>query len=215
MDYLRESVYSLLRDLYIYSREKYDVYFAQPTDFKIVPRSLSLLELNKKDTRVTKHDITVEIKDKYVVKDIHDFISKSQVPIAPAENEYFLVVEYTVGENSYKYLRPIDPAQPVDDSKQVFPVYTSEEIAKFNQESVANGVLLSSVNDTIDITDELHKHSGPKGNFYTDLDDHSSGFKLDWIPLLEDVPSDVKPTNVEILTYHGKNYVFNNVIQFN
>lgn len=210
MDTLREKFYSLMKDIYVYSREQYDSFFAKSDDFKIVPRSLSLVQLNKNDKNVTKHDITVEIKDRYIVQDIHNFISKSQIDIKPDENEYFLVVEYSIGENVYKYLRPIDTKQVTD--KVVFPVYSSDEISNFNKESVANGILLSSVNSTIDITDELHMHSGPKGNFYSDIADHDAGFKLEWIPLLENVPTDIElnNVNVEILTYHGKTYVFNN-----
>lgn len=209
MDFLREKIYTLLRDLYVYSRKQYDSLFSTPTNFTIVPRSLSLVQLSKNDKIITKYDITVEIKDRYIVKDIQNFINKSQIDVQPEENEYFLVIEYTIGENIYKYLRPIDLTTSLDET-HVFPMYSSDEIIKFNNESVANGVLLSSVNDIYDITDELHKHSGPKGNFYSDINDHDSGFKLEWIPLLENVPTNIEPANVEILTYHGKTYVFNN-----
>lgn len=211
MDTLREKFYCLMKDVYVYSREQYDSFFAKSTDFKIIPRSLLLVQLNKNDKNITRHDITVEIKDRYFVQDIHNFINKSQIDIKPDENEYFLVVEYSIDDKVYKYLRPIDSKQDTNNTI-VFPVYSPDDIINFNKESVANGILISSVNSTIDITDELHMHSGPKGNFYADITDHNAGFKLEWIPLLENIPSNINSNNinVEILTYHGTTYVFSN-----
>jgi len=205
MEYIKEKIYSLLRSLYVSSRSQYDTYFTSKTDYTIKPRSLSLVQLNK-DNTVTKHDITVEIKDKYIMNDIYDFIKKSQIELKPEDNEYFVVIEYTTGGRTYKYMREL-PA--LETTTSIFPVYTPAEIEKFNIENVPNGVILSSVNDIHDITDELHMHAGPKGNFYSDLENHD-GFQLKWVPLLENIPNDIEPVNIEILTYHGKIYVFSN-----
>jgi hypothetical protein len=204
MEYIKEKIYSLIRSLYISSRSKYDTYFTLKPDYTIKPRSISLVQLNKNNT-ITKHDITVEIKDNYIVSDIYDFIKKSQINLQPKENEYFVVIEYMTGGGTYKYMRELPP----ETTTLLFPVYTSDEIEKFNIKNVPNGVILSSINDIHDITDELHMHAGPKGNFYSDLENHD-GFQLKWISLLENVPHDIQPVSIEILTYHGKTYVFSN-----
>lgn len=192
-------IYNFLQSCYIIGRTSYDNVFYTKPDYNTNLRKITLIELNSVPT---KYDITVTIKDTYYVSDINEFIKKSNISLDSCSN-YFIEFEYTVAGRVYKYLREYAVSTP--GLVQVFPVYTSNELELFYTDNVPNGILLSNVNDEYDITDELHKYAGPKGDFY-------QHFKVDWIKLLDSVPSDLNWNNliVEILTYHGKTYTFTN-----
>jgi hypothetical protein len=203
-------LYDFLQNCYLIGRIGYDKVFpGKPADHSIKTRKISLIELNSSSKQVSKHDITVSIKDQYTSNDIHEFSQKSKVPAINPENgsDYFVEFEYNSAGNTYKYLTELPPQS----TEVVFPVYTKESLEQFHKDCVPNGVMLSSINDEHDITDELNKHAGPKGNFYSDLKDYS-GFKLEWVKVFDTVPPNLETTDltVEVFTYHGKTYVFSN-----
>lgn len=206
-------LYDFLQNCYLIGRIGYDKVFpGKPADHSVQTRKISLIELGGESgsKKVSKHDITVSIKNQYTTTDIHDFTQKSKVQVVDG-SDYFVEFEYNSAGNTYKYLTELPQLNEAGKDNVLFPVYSKENLEQFHTECIPNGVMLSSINDEHDITDELNKHAGPKGNFYADLKDYS-GFKIEWIKVFDSVPKDLETTDltIEVLTYHGKTYVFSN-----
>jgi len=170
------------------------------------PRIHKIMLIEVADRTTTRYDITAVVKDQYTVADLIEFIEQAQITLS--ENEYYLEFEYIVTDQYFKYLVPFDQSVP---DKVLFPMYSAEELQEFYTDHVPNGIMISSVNDEYDITDDLHQLAGPKGNFYSDIDDYP-GFKLTWVQFLDQVPDHINDSalSVEIMTFHGKTYVFSN-----